>query len=100
MPQSRALLARRIDALGASSYLRGGTLAIPQCFGFLSEKRKHIVERHHPPPQQVLHRGGDGPEIFLDDTRKPLLEGRVGKKKALNAGSERKHIEQGPFPGI
>jgi rubredoxin len=26
MPQSRALLARRIDALGASSYLRDGTL--------------------------------------------------------------------------
>jgi len=28
MPQSRALLARRIDALGASSYLRDGTLVI------------------------------------------------------------------------
>jgi len=28
MPQSRALLARRIDALGASSYLRDGTLAL------------------------------------------------------------------------
>src|SRR3990172_228869 len=27
MPQSRALLARRIDALGASSYLQYGTLA-------------------------------------------------------------------------
>ena len=35
MPQSRALLARRIDALGASSYLRDGTLGPAPPSGFL-----------------------------------------------------------------
>src|SRR3972149_843508 len=35
MPQSRALLARRIEALGASSYLRDGTLGPAPPSGFL-----------------------------------------------------------------
>src|SRR3990172_13402359 len=52
MPQSRALLARRIDALGASSYLRDGTPAIRasrtntirQCIG--NERKKLYTEIH------------------------------------------------------
>src|SRR4030067_1010577 len=42
MPQSRALLARRIDALGASSYLRDGTLALSPLPAFQGSQRNVI----------------------------------------------------------
>src|SRR3990170_1719055 len=92
MPQSRALLVRRIDALGASSYLRDGTLVLrldPDAFPLAAPllalgdaEHQNAVLQHRPRQPHVQAAGqletpAELPEGPLDAQEGGILPARI-----------------------